>query len=493
MIQRFQIEDLIVQDASGVVFRALDTDTGKTVAVRRFFPFGVDGGGLHADEQTAYNIALNRLAGLSHPSLRSVVCGGCDPVDGMPYIATEWIEGEPLEPVIAQGPLSTEAAVTLITQALEVSELLSHVLAEEAVWVETELSTIVVGSPESGRGFTFWISPLKWLGGNGENRGLESIIVLVEEVMGWKGRMVNEQAGRGLGGWLKWLRGAATTTSLHEARELLAASVGAEPPAPAKILVATATQPMIRTVKPVSSKKPLIVAAGLVIVGVCLGGWLWQRQRMHLALAAEEAPPATSAPAALPTAKPQPAERAITKPAAPPPATNVAAPAPAEPAPEPPAPAPSPATEEEDALARANRLAAELSAQAAQVEKKAEVNLAAQQAAVDKQGGVFSPEHRELLIQQDNKEVTVTGVLEKFDYSGTKKTLYLLFAGDSGWNAARGSVVLSSAPADLNEDALKPLVGKKILLRGKVEVQKGAGQERPLVVIKERAAIKTAD
>jgi hypothetical protein len=491
VIQRFQIEDLIVQDASGVVFRALDTDSGKTVAVRRFFPFGVDGGGLHADEQTAYNIALQRLAGLSHPSLRSVICGGCDPVDGMPYIATEWIEGEPLEPVIARGPLSTEAAVTLITQALEVSELLSHVLAEEAVWVETELNTIVVGSQESGREFTFWISPLKWLGGNGENRGLESIVTLAEEIMGWKGRVVNDQAGRGLGGWLKWLRAAATTTSLHEAREALAASVGAEPPAPAKILVATATKPMIRTVKPVSSKTPLIVAAALVIVGVGLGGWLWQRQRMNLDLAKQAVPLPAPAPAAAPVAKPDPAGEVAVKPADPQPVPEVVEPAPVAPAPEPPAAAPT--REEEDDLARANRLAAELSAQAANVEKKAEVNLAAQQAAFEKQGGVFSPEHRELLILQDNKEVTLTGVLEKFDYSGTKKTMYLLFAGDTGWNAARGSIIVSTAPADLTEDALKPLVGKKVLLRGKVEVQKGAGQQRPLVVIKQRAAIKAAD
>ena len=69
-------------------------------------------------------------------------------------------------------------------------------------------NTIIVGSEESGREFTFWISPLKWLGGNEENRGLESIVTLTEEIMGWKGQIVNDQAGRGLGGWLKWLRGS---------------------------------------------------------------------------------------------------------------------------------------------------------------------------------------------------------------------------------------------------------------------------------------------
>ena len=88
-----------------MVFRALDTETGKTVAVRRFFPFGALGVGLKDDEKTAYNIALGRLTGLNHPALRSVICGGCDPVDGIPFIATEWIEGHVLEPIVEQQPL----------------------------------------------------------------------------------------------------------------------------------------------------------------------------------------------------------------------------------------------------------------------------------------------------------------------------------------------------------------------------------------------------
>ena len=192
MIERFQIEDLISQDLSGVVFRALDTQTGKTVAVRRFFPFGADGDGLDAEEQASYEIALGRLAGLDHPALRSIICGACDPVDRMPFIVTEWIEGESLATCMAGNVLSAESAILLITQALEVSELFSHVLAEEAIWVEINLQTIIVGSPESGRGFTFWICPLKWLGGSEDARGLEAIATLTEQVMGWTGRIISD-------------------------------------------------------------------------------------------------------------------------------------------------------------------------------------------------------------------------------------------------------------------------------------------------------------
>ena len=110
MQNRFQIEDLVDQNESGVVFRAIDTETGAPVALRRFFPFGIGGGGLSEDEQQAYQIAISRLANMRHRSLRAIIAGGCDEVDGIPFIATEWIEGGPLSDTLAQGPLPAEEA-----------------------------------------------------------------------------------------------------------------------------------------------------------------------------------------------------------------------------------------------------------------------------------------------------------------------------------------------------------------------------------------------
>jgi hypothetical protein len=275
VIRRFQIEDLIFQDESGVVFRAFDKETGQSVALRRFFPLGALGVGLKEDEKIAYNIALGRLTGLNHPALRSIICGGCDPVDGIPFIATEWIEGTVLEPIVEQRPLPADAAVLLLTHALEVCELISQVLAEEAVWVDTCLSAIVLCDQESGRGFTFWICPLKWLGRQEQSRGLESIITLTEKIMGWKGRSVNDEAGGGLGSWLKWLRSAAHTTTLRETRENLAAAIGREPPPAVTQLVTAAKRPPARK----SSKHALLAGLGLFIIVAGLGGWLATRNR----------------------------------------------------------------------------------------------------------------------------------------------------------------------------------------------------------------------
>lgn len=393
-----------------MVFRALDTQTGRPVAVRRFFPFGAQGGGLLEDEQTAYNIALGRLAGLHHSALRAVISGGCDPVDGMPFIATEWIEGDVLGPILKRGPLPAEATVELLTQALEVCELLSDVLAEEAVWVETDPETIVLGNSESGRGFTFWISPLKWLGGDQQARGLDSIIVLTERVMHWQGMVVNDQAGRGLGAWLNWLRGAENT-NLREIRENLAAAIGAEPPPAAKKLVAQATRPPARK----SSKAAVSAGLGLALILTGLSGWLITRN------------PAISA------------------------------------TPEPDAP--------QTGVSEINQRAEELRAQAEQADKARQDLLAAQHAALEQQGGVFFIGQSDLLALQKGQTARFGGRLEKIEASNSGATLYLYFSKEPAAHEARGAVVLKNAP-DLDRPALEALIGREIRLTGKVALRR---------------------
>jgi hypothetical protein len=422
--RRFQIEDLIIQDASGVVFRALDTKTGRPVALRRFFPFGANGGGLLDEEQTAYNIALGRLAGLNHLALRSVISGGCDPVDGIPFIATEWIEGDLLEPILQRGPLPAEAAAELITQALEVCELLSRVLAEEAVWVETDPQTIVLGNAESGRGFTFWISPLKWLGGSEESRGMRSIIELTEQIMGWQGMVVNDQAGGGLGAWLKWLRGAKNTT-LREVRENLAAAIGSEPPATANQLVLQATRPPARK----SSKVAVLGGLGLALVLTGLSGWLITRNPAAQAMTGIEAPPSR--------------------------------------------------------VAEVNQRAGELSELAMQANREQAGILAAQQAALDQQGGVFSIKQGDLLALQKGQSVRLGGRIEKIESSQSGATLYLYFSQEPAANEPRASVLLKSAP-DLDRPALELFVGKEVSLSGKVTLERG----RPQVILTKRSDIQ---
>ena len=270
MSNRFQIEDLVVQDASGVVFRALDTQTQEFVALRRFFPSGADGGGLNTEQQNAYQLTVSQLAAVSHPALRSIISGDCDPIDGMPYIATEWIEGSRLHTCLQQGPLTPEEVTHLLTQALEVSQILSGVLGKEGIWIETGPEAIVIGAEKTGRNVTFWIAPQKWLGKNDSRHGLECVIGLTETLMGWHGKSVSEHAGKGLGRWLKWLRGVKKTASLQEVREMLAASTGVGSPASATRLFREAFQPK----KSRKSRMLWAIIAGLALLAAALTAWL---------------------------------------------------------------------------------------------------------------------------------------------------------------------------------------------------------------------------
>lgn len=432
MVKRFQIEDLIIQDASGVVFRALDTDHGKTVALRRFFPFGADGGGLQPEEQVAYNIAVGRLAGLRHPALRSIIAGGCDPVDGIPFLVTEWVEGDSLQAHLEQGAIPADVVTALITQALEVCELLSHVLAEQAVWVETDTSTIIVSSPESGRGFTFWISPLKWLGGSDESKGLESIVTLTEVAMDWKGRIVNDQAGRGLGGWLKWLRKTAATTTLQEARESLAASVGADPPPPAKKLLAVAAE---APVGHASTRARLVLALALILMISLTGGWYLLRDST--------------------------AEKAVIV-NRPPPAGSVAS---------------------------VNQKAAELSARVMRADQESAAVIAAQEAAAKQRGGVISWEDHELLVQNNGSSAIVEGIVQATDLSGSGKTIYLLFSQNDDRDAARAGMRISSDAKDSMTEKFNSFIGKKVRVSGSIKLQKVSGLNRPDIMIDDISAV----
>jgi hypothetical protein len=422
----------------------LDTETGKSVAIRRFFPFGAGGGGLHADEQREYDTAIERLAGLSHPALRSIICGGCDPVDGMPFIASEWIDGDALEWFVAQGPLSAEAATELITQAMEVCELLSHILGIDAIWVETELQSIIRANDHSDRGFTFWFCPLKWLGTQKHSRGMSSIITLTEQVMGWQGHPINDQAGHGLAAWLKWLRHTEGPISLHEVRQTLAAAVGINPP-PTHNLVTQATHPPPRVIKPRPTKSIGLWIVNISLALVVAGLLLYQGKRPswmpRLIYTQNHAASASTQPALALTTDP---------------ATDAN---------------PNSLPNPQQAEASGNR----------------------QKSAASQNHGVIPWTSRDLLLEKDNQEVVVEGVLADINLSEKETKMYLLFSKDPDKNDARALVLTKTAPEDLSNAALSKLIGKKVRLNGTVKNFKFKSGVRPEIQIKDRASIQAID
>lgn len=288
---RFEIQDIVAQDSSGVTYLALDSETGTLLALQRFFPFGVDGGGLFDEQRNEYATFVAQLAGLQHPGLRAVYGGDCDPVDGMPYVACEWIEGESLAEILQHRPFTSAETLGVLERVLEISEGLSEVLGADAVWVETAAELIIDDAGESCRGLTFELAPMKWLGAEGSMHSLLPLAELVEDLLGWRRKRMPTQAGQGLGAWVKWLRANADTSTLAQARESLLSlageitretgpgpGLGGTPP----MLSDELPQPVELPIRPLSFEKPFfkrpsVLIAAIIVLGglVAAVGW-WQ-------------------------------------------------------------------------------------------------------------------------------------------------------------------------------------------------------------------------
>lgn len=475
MVRRFQIEDMMTQDASGVVFRALDTETGLPVAVRRFFPFGVNGGGLSEEEQADYNVALERLSGISHPAMRSIITGGCDPVDGIPFIATEWVEGVALQVFLERGPLTPVEATHLLTLAMEVCEQISQVLDEEAMWVETNVHTIIVGAEDEARGITFWISPLKWLGKNDGERGLTSLVSLTEDVMGWRGKMILDHEGEGLGSWLKWLREAPKLTTLYQARQKLAAVAGAAAPAPAP--VRRPLRSPVRAAAPVRKKgkssMPFVFGGILSLATIAFGGWgliQWNNARLKAIVDSI----AVNEPLV---------ETSITKPPPDPEAPVTEVSASTRPSDEQPRPKAPDRTPEQIRLEAIEFSRSAQKADQAKAEKLAEIA---------KRNGVHHLADSELLLERVGDVVTLEGTLGAVERSskGKGKTIYLIFSGAGDSGKGRGGIEVSKARGDLSESVIAGLIGKKLRIEGTVRGDGFGRAKIPVVMIEKRKAIK---
>jgi len=278
---RLRILETLYEDAGGVAFRAKDA-SGHKVLVRKPKPESAGAPGLPGVEQVAYQVAIERLSGIHHPSLLTVVSGGNDPQDGLPYISTRPAEGESLAARLKARPLSLELATAMVSQALEVSELLSELLAEDGVWIETSAESILVTAKSHEPNFIFWPSPLKAVQKSGKAGNLMGILELAERALNWSGREVDEREGGHLLLWLQWLREAKGDVPIHEAREMLAAAAGVEPPEPVEKLLETCRNKpgrfealnLSKLLKWQAPKMPLFVLLCVMLVIQSIIGWI---------------------------------------------------------------------------------------------------------------------------------------------------------------------------------------------------------------------------
>lgn len=406
-MDRFEIEEIVNQDKNGVIFRARNLTTNTRVAIHRFFPFGKDGGGLEMVDATAYIEAANNLVSVRHPALRSIHSGGIDPIDGIPFLVIEWIEGASLEEILTDENLDPALVIDVLRLALEVSMSLSRAIGEEAVWVDTEVRTIVLGDQESGRRFTFSISPLKWLGGESRTGDLSDIVKLGEELTGWKRKVVNDHAGNGLGGWLKRLKNNPDI-SLQSALESLATSTGNEPPPPEEEFECQATQPVVFKLKRASLKGPLLAIAGMVTLIAAIVFFLHKNAKTPK-IATDYAGQKSSEI----IAKHQVSSTGKT------PRKAVASQKTGGKISSPP----------DDATARVNALAEKMSQEATEATKNQQQADAKSKESIASKGGIFGPEDSALASKLPYKTpIKIRGVLRGISKSGSGKTLFLNFS-----------------------------------------------------------------
>lgn len=113
--ERFEIRSLARTGGMGSVYRALDRTTGRLVALKL----------LHdaSDDYARFRHEARILASLAHPHVVPFVAYGTR-VEGQPYIAMEWIEGESLTERLARESLSISETVALargVTSALVIA------------------------------------------------------------------------------------------------------------------------------------------------------------------------------------------------------------------------------------------------------------------------------------------------------------------------------------------------------------------------------------
>ncbi len=286
----FHIKEKVAEDSAGEIYRAYDQASGRKVLLRKYVHLDHLGEQTQAIEEMAYQVAIERLIRLQHPSLRRVDSGGFDANDGLLFLAARWTDAEPLQKLLKETWLSVEVATKLLMQLLELSQIISHLLGEDGIWVETDSASIAITGDAFDTHFLFWPAPVQCLTGGADiGKGIDSLITLTEGIMGWNGREVDERIGGHLHAWLSWLKDDADreTTTVREIHEMLAAAAGVEPPRPVAQLVSESTRkrgllenlPSFSSLKKIQAPKmPLFVGLSILFVVQSIGGWIWIRK-----------------------------------------------------------------------------------------------------------------------------------------------------------------------------------------------------------------------
>jgi serine/threonine protein kinase len=110
-LSRYEIHEKAGEGATAVVYRALDCELKRPVALKVLR----EGPGLSAIGRERFRREAQTAAGLAHPNLIQVYDTG--EADGQLYIVMELVEGRPLSEILAEGRASRKELVEILEQA----------------------------------------------------------------------------------------------------------------------------------------------------------------------------------------------------------------------------------------------------------------------------------------------------------------------------------------------------------------------------------------
>jgi serine/threonine-protein kinase len=112
-ISHYEIQDKIGEGGMGVVYRALDLQLNRPVALKLISPSA-----LGDPERVRRFVQEARTASaLSHPNVAHIYEIG--EADGARFIAMEYVEGLPLQAVLSAGPLPLSKTLDIAIQAAD--------------------------------------------------------------------------------------------------------------------------------------------------------------------------------------------------------------------------------------------------------------------------------------------------------------------------------------------------------------------------------------
>lgn len=479
MNTRYHIEELVSQDARGVVFQGVDTITGVVVAMRRFISAAIDGGEVRNGKGRAYEDAIEVLKKVSHPSLRRVLAGGCDPVDGMPYLVTRWIDGISLGEVVAiEGPLDPDVVVLLLAQLLNANMTLSKSLGSDGLWAETSLDSVVIQpQPDDGEMATaiFWVSPWRWLDEGASKGGAMELADFAEAMLGGPRHVATHHADTALAVWIQDLRNKKLTDlraiqealntpgtpvspfvleetkdtgSIPKNRDAPAVrakpsperqptppfhKTGKRPPPKAPPAAAQPSPSMPPPPPPRSGGKAFGFAAVALLLIALIAGAAWMLQP------GDEAPQGAAAVEA-PYDAPPPSQRQ-----------------------------------------------AQVNAMMSDIESDSEAAEARRLKAEER--GYYTLTEGDLMLARDGQQVALRGTLARVRFSSSGLTMYLEFSENTPLDEPRAFTMAGELVDGIRPEELELLIGSRIEIQGEVEIENVSSTRRPRIHLIDRDQI----